>query len=45
MLYGIHFIQTCACLPPLSLQDSHSLELLETPQVAYLVVIPIYQDK
>lgn len=34
-------VPVCSFIP----SESPSLGLLETPQVAYLVVTPIYQDK
>ena len=44
MLYNIILYRPVP-IPSLPLQDSPSLGLLETPQVSYLVIIPIHQHK
>ena len=44
MLYSIILYRSVP-IPSLPLQGSPSLGLLETPQVSYLVIIPIYQHE
>ena len=44
MLYNIILYRPVP-IPSLPLQDSPSLGPLETPQVSYLVIIPIHQHK
>ena len=44
MLYNIILYRPVP-IPSLPLQESPSLGLLETPQVSYLVIIPIHQHE